>query len=69
MDNWGEIYLSACQANTDSDIMKLFFSELITHLELTQKDFRSTHLWIIDGCGYHLSSSMMKFYKDNDLPM
>ena len=69
VSNWGDIFLSGCQANTDADIMMMFFNQLVQHLEMTEPNFRQTHCWIIDSAGYHTSAAMMKFYKENDLPI
>ena len=36
---------------------------------MRDKNFRETSVWIIDNCGYHASAPMMKFFKENNLPI
>ena len=48
----GEVFLSLCQANTDSEIMKLFSLELIQTLDARDKSWKQHDCWIMDQAGY-----------------
>ena len=51
--NWGKVYLSCTQVNTDSKVMSLYFRELVKVLDKGNLDWRKTTVLMIDGAKYH----------------
>ena len=69
LDSNGEIFLSLLQANTNSEIMKLYFSELIRTLDHLRPGWKKNHILLLDGASYHRSKTIMKFYEEHQLPI
>ena len=69
LDTKGEVWLSLLQANTNSDIMVLFFSHLILSLDKERPGWRRTHYWLLDNAPYHRSTKVLQFLEDYQVPV
>ena len=69
LDTNGQIYLSLVQANSNTSLMELFFSNLILMLDKKDRHWRSRTLLLLDNAPYHSSSNMMAFYARHQLPI
>jgi hypothetical protein len=69
LDTNGQVYLSLVQANSNTSMMELFFSNLILLLDKKDRWWRSKTLLLLDNAPYHTSSEMMAFYERNQLPI
>ena len=57
-DNFGEIYFSLLQANSDKDTMALFLRELIQRLDFENRHWRTNTMIVWDGAGYHTAADI-----------
>ena len=69
IDSKGEIFLSLTQSNSNSEIMELFFSELIRTLDRLRPGWKRTHLLLVDGASYHRSKKILTFFENHQLPI
>ena len=67
LDTKGEVFLALSQANTNSDTMILFFTELIRTLEKLRPGFKKDHVFVLDNASWHRSNKIMQFFKDHQL--
>ena len=49
--------------------MMVFFSELIRTLDKLRPGWRKNHVLLMDNASYHRSSQLLKFFKDQRLPI
>ena len=63
LDSNGGIYLSLLQSNSNSEMFELFFTHFIHMMERKRPGWRKDHIILLDGAGYHNSSTMMQFYE------
>ena len=69
LDTSGNVITSLIQANSNSQVMELFFTSLIELLDTENKRWRQVTVILMDGAPYHTSSTMMEFYKKNQMPV
>ena len=62
LDTNGQVYLSLVQANSNTSLMELFFSNLILLLDKKDRGWRYHTLILLDNAPYHTSSEIMAFY-------
>ena len=55
LDNFGEVYASFTQVNTDSKIMGLYIKELVNHLDKVDKNWWRSTVIVHDGAKYSQS--------------
>ena len=55
IDTDGRTWFTLTQANTDSDIMLLFFTKLILLLDQEASSWRDDVVFLLDGARYHTS--------------
>ena len=55
IDTLGNIYLSIIQSNSNSQIMELFFRQLVLKLNKDRIDWRDNTIIILDNASYHNS--------------
>jgi hypothetical protein len=69
LDSNGQVYLSLVQANSNTSLMEMFFSNLILLLDKKDRSWRHKTLLLLDNAPYHTSSDMMAFYERHQLPI
>ena len=55
VDSEGEVYFCLNHANTDSDVMKVFFTYLCSSLDSERAGWREDTVVLLDGAKYHTS--------------
>ena len=55
LDSKGNVYVSLAQANSNSEMMELYFRALTTQLDLERSGWRRDTVIIVDGAKYHQS--------------
>ena len=55
IDTDGLVWFTLTQANTDSDVMLLFFSKLLEQLDKDTPLWRDNTIFLLDGARYHTS--------------
>lgn len=69
LDNFGQSYVALTQINTDSDVMILFFRDLVKLLNEEDRRWRTKTLIFLDGAKYHQSEETLKVCKELDIPL
>jgi hypothetical protein len=69
LDTTGSVMLSLLQANSNSSVMELFFTNLMKLMEMKNENWRDNTIIMLDNAPYHTSNAMMEFYQDNRLPI
>ena len=69
MDTDGKGYLSLLQANSNSNVMRLYYSHLIKLLNRKHPGWRKDTIIMMDNAPYHTSAAMMEFYEEQQLPI
>ena len=69
LDNWGRVYFSCTQVNTDSKIMKLYFQELVKVLDKEDQDWRKNSFILADGAKYHQSPATFDALRKMRIPL
>ena len=69
IDTNGSLYISLLQANSNSNVMEMFYTHFLKLLEKKSKNWRDNTIILQDGAPYHHSSPMMDFYKENQVPV
>ena len=65
----GDIYSSITQVNTDSKIMSLYIKELCKILDNKDRNWRKTHLFLVDGASYHQANSTFNVLRNLHIPI
>jgi len=55
IDNFGNIYYSLAQANSNSSMMEIYFRELVVILDRDKPSWRNSFVILLDGASYHQS--------------
>ena len=55
MDTDGRVWFALTQANTDSDVMLLYFTHLLRLLDQDTPTWRDDTIFLLDGARYHTS--------------
>ena len=69
LDTQGEVFFSLLQANSNSEIMMVFFHHLILTLDVRRPGWRRTHIIMLDNAPYHKSAKMLTFLSDRKVPV
>ena len=69
LDSNGYVFLSLVQANSNTSMMKLFFSHYIKLMNAKKPNWRDDHIILLDNATYHTSGSMMDFYEEYNVPI
>ena len=69
IDNLVNIYLSLTQGNSNSQMMDLFFRQLVKKLDKERKGWRSNTVIILDNAPYHTSSGSLSSFESLKLPI
>ena len=69
LDTRGSIYISLLQANSNSNVMEMFYSEFLKILDKKQKNWRVCTIILQDGAPYLGSTKMLDFYEVNQVPV
>jgi hypothetical protein len=69
LDSEGGVKITLLQANSNSSVMELFFSNFIRMMDDRNRYWRKHHIILMDNAPYHTSNSMMEFYQVHDLPI
>ena len=67
LDNFGEVYMSLSQDNTDTRNMILFLHHLIIQLDYKNPLWRNNTLLQLDGAAYHKQSETLEFLKQQNV--
>jgi hypothetical protein len=68
LDNFGEVYASFTQVNTDSKVMSMYIKELVNTLDDEDRNWRHTSIFMHDGAKYAQSKSTQATLKDLRVP-
>ena len=69
LDTDGKVYLSLVQANSNSQMMELYFTTLIKLLDEKDSSWRSKMIILQDNAPYKTSKEIMAFYERQRLPI
>ena len=69
LDNRGKLYASLLQANSDSDTMQLFFTDLILTLDAEDRNWRANTVLMMDNASYHDSKDVLELFKKQRVPV
>ena len=69
LDSEGKIYASLLQANSDSETMQLFLTELIKTLDLEDKNWRTNTVLMWDNAGYHEAREVLTLLEQQRAPV
>ena len=59
LDTLGNVYVTLAQANSNSQMMELFFKALATRLDHQRPQWRKDTIIIVDGAKYHQSKDFL----------
>ena len=68
LDTLGNIYAALAQANSNSEMMELFFRSLARRLDLQRPHWRKDTVIIVDGAKYHQSKDFLGVAAELQLP-
>ena len=63
IDTDGHVWFSLTQANTDSDVLLLFFVSLLDKLDRETPSWREDTVFLLDGARYHTSAEMRAYFE------
>jgi hypothetical protein len=52
-DTRGDVYFALTQVNTNAKVMKVFFSQLCSRLDVARPGWREDSIILLDGAPYH----------------
>jgi hypothetical protein len=59
-DSNGELFMSLSQSNTDNLFFQLFLKHLVELLDVKRPSWRATHVFLLDGAGYHTQDETLE---------
>jgi hypothetical protein len=59
MDSVGNVYVTLAQANSNSEMMELYFRALTAQLDQERPGWRRDTVIIVDGAKYHQSQAFL----------
>jgi hypothetical protein len=68
IDNWGKIYATLTNVNTDSTIMSLYIRELVKVLSKEDPNWRRSTMITHDGASYVRNSAFINVLKELHVP-
>jgi hypothetical protein len=68
LDTLGNVYVTLAQANSNSQMMELFFRDLATRLDQQRPMWRRDTIIIVDGAKYHQSKDFLPIAAELRLP-
>jgi hypothetical protein len=68
LDSRGNVYLALAQANSNSQMMELYFRALAAKLDQERPNWRRDTVIIVDGAKYHQSVDFLKVAAELRLP-
>ena len=68
LDTKGNVYLALAQANSNSDMMELYFRGLTARLDQERPQWRRDTVIFVDGAKYHQSTQFLKVAAELRLP-
>lgn len=68
-DNNCEVYVSLLQANSNSETMELYLTELVQVLDAEDEHWRKTTVLVMDGATYHTSKETRATMSDLHIPL
>ena len=69
LDSEGKIYASLLQANSDTDTMVLFLTELIKTLDYEDRNWRTNSVLVWDNAGYHQAGEVLTLLEQQRAPV
>ena len=69
IDTEGTVYISLLQANSNSQIMEIFFRQLALKLDKERPNWRGDTVLVLDNAPYHTSKSTMRLLEALDIPV
>ena len=69
LDSEGKIYASLLQANSDTDTMLIFLTELIKTLDIGDKNWRTNSVLMWDNAGYHEAKEVLTLLEEQRAPV
>ena len=68
LDSRGNVYVALAQANSNSEMMELYFRDLTTRLDKERPQWRRDTVIFVDGAKYHQSTAFLKVAAKLKLP-
>jgi len=65
----GDVVTALLQANSNSQIMELFFTHFVKVLDAKRKSWRKDTIVMMDNAAYHNNASMLEFYETLKIPI
>ena len=69
LDSRGKVLVTLVQANSNSEIMAIYFNQLIQTLDADRPGWRQDHVWCLDNAPYHKSAATLKLLKEKQVPV
>ena len=69
LDSTGDVFFSLLQANSNSEIMGIFFQRLVEKLDSERPGWRNTSYILLDNAPYHKSAASLKLFEDLLVPV
>ena len=63
LDSEGCVYSCITQSNTDSKIFSMYLKELVKALDKKDKNWRATHVLLLDGAKYVVSVLILIIFR------
>ena len=63
IDTEGHVWFALTQANTDSDVLLIFFLSLLERLDRDTPDWRENTIFLLDGARYHTSAETRAYFE------
>ena len=67
LDTDGNCWYSLTHSITDSNIVMLFFYQLVRHLDIESPGWQDTTVFLIDNAAYHTGTEMKDFFKKMEM--
>ena len=68
LDTLGNVYVTLAQANSNSQMMELYFRSLAYRLDRTRPQWRKDTVIFVDGAKYHQSKEFLAVAAELQLP-
>ena len=69
LDTTGKVYASLLQANSNGNVMEIFFRQLVKRLDGERDGWRKDTVIILDNARYHTSKTTLKLFESLNLPI
>ena len=69
VDTEGKVILSLSQSNSNGEMMKLFFVNLVRRLDEENSKWRNSTIILLDNASYHVSQQTLNVFEELRIPI